>query len=130
MILALATRADTALTFRLPPAIDDSQTWMHSRRFLLAAVAIVASVLDLVLTQTILGIVAEITGSQLAEANPFMAPIVMSWWAWPLRVGIPLLAVIRDLRAGNYTLITTAAALYSAVVIWNTHILMSLQGVL
>ena len=50
----------------------------------------------------------------------------MTWWAWPLRVGIPALAVARDLKAKNYSLITTAAALYAAVVFWNTSILLSL----
>lgn len=123
LALAACTRIDTALTLELPPAIDDSLKWMHSRRRVIAIVAIVASVLDLVLTQTILTHVAGATGQQPAEANPFMAPIVMSWWAWPFRVGIPCLAVARDMRAGRYALITTAAALYSAVVIWNANML-------
>ncbi len=37
-----------------------------------------------------------------------------------------MLAVIRDLKAKNYGLITTAAGLYGAVVIWNTFMLLSL----
>ncbi len=49
--------------------------------------------------------------------EPAMASVVMTWW--PLRVGIPALAVSRDLRAKSYGLITTAAALYGLVVIWN-----------
>ena len=43
----------------------------------------------------------------------------MTWWAWPLRVGIPAIAVARDLRRGNYGLITLAAGLYGLVVVWN-----------
>lgn len=128
MILAACTRVDTALALALPPALDDSQAWMRSRRFVLAAVAVLASVLDLVLTQTILSVVAGRTGAQPAEANPFMAPIVMTWWAWPFRVGIPCLAIVRDLRAGNYALITTAAGLYGLVVVWNTNILLTIHG--
>lgn len=130
MILAACTRIDTGLTFRLEPALADSLAWMHSRRFVLAAVAVIASVLDLILTQTILTMVHGLPGAQPAEANPLMASVVMTWWAWPLRVGIPMLAVARDLRAGNYTLITTAAALYAAVVIWNTNMLITVQGAL
>lgn len=130
MILALSTRADTALTFRLADAVADSEAWMHSRRFVLAVVVVVASVLDLVLTQTILTMVHGLPGAQPAEANPLMAGVVMTWWAWPLRVGIPVVAITRDLRVGNYTLITFAAALYTTVVIWNTNMLVTVQGAL
>ncbi len=126
MILTTCTRIDTGLTLRLEPAVAEAQDWMHRRRLWLAAVALIASVLDLVLTQTILTIVADRAGVQPAEANPLMASVIMTWWAWPLRVGIPALAVARDLKAKNYSLITTAAALYAAVVIWNTSILLSL----
>ena len=91
MILAACTRFDTGMTFRLEPAIADSRDWMHRRRLWLAGVALGASVLDLVLTQTILTLVATRTGAQPAEANPFMASVVMTWWAWPLRIGIPAL---------------------------------------
>jgi len=82
-------------------------------------------VLDLLITQTILTIVNARTGVHLAEANPLMAPVVMTWWAWPIRVGIPALAVIRDLRRHNYGLITTAAALYGGVVVWNVAMWLS-----
>lgn len=126
MILAACTRIDTDLTFRLPPAITDSHAWMHSRRVWLATVVVLASVLDLVLTQTILSLVADRTGHQPAEANPLMAGVVMTWWAWPLRVGVPLAAVTRDLKQGNYSLITFAAALYGCVVVWNCAMLLSL----
>lgn len=126
MILAACTQIDTSLTMRLDPAVAESQDWMHRRRIWLASVALGASVLDLVLTQTILTLVADRTGAQPAEANPLMASVVMTWWAWPLRVGIPALAVVRDLRARNYGLITTASALYAAVVIWNTCLLLTL----
>ena len=119
MLLATCTRFDTGLTLRLEPAIADSEEWMRRRRAWLAGVALGASVLDLVLTQTILTLVATRTGVQPAEANPLMAPIVMTWWAWPLRVGIPALAVARDLRRRNYGLITIAAGLYGLVVVWN-----------
>ncbi len=123
MILATCTRIDTNLTFALEPAITESNTWMHNRRYWLATVVLIASALDLTLTQTILTLVAGQSGHQPAEANPLMASVVLTWYAWPLRVGLPALAVIRDLRAGNYGLITFAATLYSCVVIWNTHML-------
>ena len=126
MLLATCTRVDTGLTFRLEPAVADSEEWMQRRRLWLAGVALVASVLDLVLTQTILTLVATRTGVQPAEANPLMAPIVMSWWAWPIRVGIPALAVARDLRRRNYGLITLAAGLYGVVVVWNLFVLLRL----
>ncbi len=126
MILATCTRFDTSLTGWLEPAVAGSHHWMHRRRSWLAGVTLIASVLDLVLTQTILTMVADLPGIQPAEANPLMASVVMTWWAWPLRVGIPTLAVLRDLKANNYGLITTAACLYGAVVIWNTSILLSL----
>lgn len=126
MILAACTQIDTSLTMRLEPAVAESQDWMHRRRIWLASVALVASILDLALTQTILTLVADRTGAQPAEANPLMAAVIMTWWAWPLRVGIPALAVVRDLRARNYGLITTAAALYAAVVVWNTCLLLTL----
>jgi len=126
MILDTCTRIDTGLTLRLEPAVAESQDWMQRRRIWLASVALVASVLDLVLTQTILTLVAHRTGAQPAEANPLMGSVVMTWWAWPLRVGIPGLAVVRDLRARSYGLITTASALYAAVVIWNTCLLLTL----
>lgn len=126
MILAACTRADTELGVRLDQAFTDSTEWMRRRRIWLATVVIVASVLDLVLTQSILSLVADRAGDQPAEANPLMAGVVMTWWAWPLRVGVPALAVVRDLRAGNYGLITVAAGLYGCVVIWNTHMLWSI----
>ena len=127
MILAACTRADTALSYRLEDAFADSAAWMRRRRVWLATVVIVASVLDLVLTQSILAAVHDLPGHQPAEANPLMAGIVMTWWAWPLRVGIPALAVVRDLRAGNYGLITVAAGLYACVVTWNTHMLWAIS---
>jgi hypothetical protein len=123
VILAVCTRLDTGLTELLEPALADSERWMSQRRVWIAAVALLASALDLVLTQTILSLVADRTGAQPAEANPLMASVVMTWWAWPLRVGVPALAVIRDLRSRSYGLITTAATLYAGVVIWNTHML-------
>jgi len=126
MILAACTRIDTGMTVRLEPAMAESREWMHRRRRWIASVAMIASVLDLLLTQSILTIVANRTGAQPAEANPLMASVVMTWWAWPLRVGIPALAVARDLRARNYGLITTAATLYGAVVIWNAFMFLSL----
>jgi hypothetical protein len=119
MLLEACAHLDLELTNRLEPAFEDSRAWMQRRRRWLAGVTLGASVLDLVLTQTILTLVAARSGVQPAEANPFMAPLVMSWWAWPLRVGVPALAVLRDLHARNYGLITTAAALYGAVVVWN-----------
>jgi hypothetical protein len=119
MLLATCTRLDTGMTLRLEPAIADSEDWMRRRRRWLAGVALGASVLDLVLTQTILTLVATRSGVQPAEANPLMAGIVMTWWAWPFRVGIPAIAVARDLRRGNYGLITLAAGLYGLVVVWN-----------
>ena len=130
MILAACTRLDTELTFRLTEAFNDSLEWMRTRRLWIAAVVIVASVLDLVLTQTILTLVEGRLGEQPAEANPLMASVVMTWWAWPLRVGIPALAVIRDVRAGNYGLITTAAGMYGCVVVWNTNMLLTVEQVL
>jgi hypothetical protein len=123
VILAVCTRLDTGLTELLEPALADSERWMSQRRVWIAAVALLASALDLVLTQTILSLVGDRTGAQPAEANPLMASVVMTWWAWPLRVGVPALAVIRDLRSRSYGLITTAATLYAGVVIWNTHML-------
>jgi hypothetical protein len=126
MLLATCTRLDTGLTIRLEPAIAESEEWMHRRRRWLAGVALLTSVLDLVLTQTILTMVAARSGVQPAEANPLMAPIVMTWWAWPFRVGIPALAVARDLHRRNYGLITLAAGLYGVVVVWNLSMLLRL----
>jgi hypothetical protein len=126
MILAACTRLDTGLSLRLEPAVAESEEWMRRRRRWLAGVALGASVFDLVLTQTILTLVATRTGIQPAEANPLMAPIVMTWWAWPLRVGIPALVVARDLRRRNYGLITLAAGLYGLVVVWNLCVLLRL----
>jgi hypothetical protein len=125
-ILSACTRFDTGMTLRLEPAVADSRQWMHQRRLWLAGACIGASILDLVLTQTILTLVASRTGAQPAEANPLMASVVMTWWAWPLRVGIPVLAVTRDLRTKSYGLITTAAALYGLVVIWNLCLYLTL----
>jgi hypothetical protein len=126
MILAACTRFDTGMTVRLEPAVAESREWMERRRIWLAGVALGASVLDLVLTQTILTLVASRTGAQPAEANPLMASVVMTWWAWPIRIGIPALAVSRDLRNHRYGLITTAAALYGAVVVWNLCLYLTL----
>lgn len=126
MILTACTRLDTELTFRLEEASADSQAWMRSRRYWLAAVAIIASVLDLVLTQSILSAVAGLTGDQPAEANPLMASVVMTWWAWPLRVGVPFVAVLHDLKVGNFGVIAAAAGMYGCVVVWNTAIFLEL----
>lgn len=123
MLLAARSRIETELTYRLEPAVADSRAWMRRRHAWLAAVVLVTSILDLLLTQTILTLVADRTGHQPVEANPLMAPVVMTWWAWPLRVGIPALAVLRDLRTHHYGLITTAAGLYGLVVVWNAFML-------
>jgi hypothetical protein len=120
MLLAARARLDLELMTRLEPAIADSRAWMHRRRAWLAGVVVITSILDLLLTQMILSLVADRTGHQPAEANPLMASVVMTWWAWPLRVGVPAIAVLRDMRARSYGLMTTAAGLYGAVVIWNT----------
>ena len=126
MLLATCTRLDTGMSLRLEPAIAESEEWMHRRRRWLAGVALLTSVLDLVLTQTILTLVASRSGVQPAEANPLMASVVMTWWAWPVRVGVPALAVARDLHRGNYGLITLAAGLYGLVVVWNLFMLLRL----
>lgn len=86
-------------------------------RYPLAAAVVLFSVVDLLITQTILS-----ATSGHSEANPIMAPFVMSWWAWPIRVGIPIIAVARDLRKGNHDLILFAAALYGMVVAWNLSV--------
>lgn len=128
MLLDACTRIDTDLTCRLEPALADSRDWMQRRHVWLAGVVIVTSILDLLLTQTILALVADRTGHQPAEANPLMAPVVMTWWAWPLRVGIPALAVLRDLRTRSYGLITTAAGIYGLVVVWNAFMLLEVTA--
>jgi hypothetical protein len=126
MSLALATRFDTWLWF----SELESKEWMQQRRLWLAVMVVAASVADLYLTQSILTLVHGLSGHQPAEANPFMAGLVMTWWAWPIRVGIPCLAVVRDLRAGNYGLITFAAAVYSLVVVWNLGMLVQVEQLL
>jgi hypothetical protein len=104
-----------------------NQSWqaerdVHRYRWIVAALVVVFSCLDLYLTQTILTLVEHATGDAPSEANPIMAPIVLSWWAWPVRVGIPILAVLRDIRKQNYHLMLFAVALYGCVCIWNTHV--------
>jgi hypothetical protein len=129
VILATCTRIDTDLTFRLEEALVDSMEWMHLRRHWVIVVAIVASVLDLLLTQSILTIVGGLVNDPgRAEQNPLMAAVIMTWWAWPLRVGVPVVALLHDLKVKNYGVITAAAGMYACVVIWNTHILYSLRG--
>ena len=119
--MTLAQQADAWLTSRWVAWHPAMLSVMHRGRFLLAFLVVAFSVADLLLTQTILTMVEEITGETVGEANAFMAPIVMTWWAWPIRVGIPLIAVIRDLRHHEYTLMLTACLLYGAVVAWNTR---------
>ncbi len=89
-------------------------------RWYLAAAIIVFSVLDLLLTQTILTIVEANFGEQ-AEANPIMAPFVMTWWAWPIRIGVPCLIVARHLRGRCYNVMAFGALLFGAVVAWNSY---------
>ncbi len=86
-------------------------------KYPLAFLVIAFSVADLCLTQTILS-----ATSSHSEGNPFIAPFVMSWWAWPIRVGIPLLAVTRDLRRDNHELLLFAACLYGTIVAWNLSV--------
>jgi hypothetical protein len=106
-------------------------TWLtligHKYRYVLAFFVVVLSVADLLLTQTILTMVSGKTGTQPSEANVLMAPIIMTWWAWPLRVGIPLLIVVRDLRKNNHWLMFCGVILYSAVVAWNTYMYLLVQ---
>lgn len=102
--------------------------WLHTHRYLLAFLVLASSIADLLLTQSILSLVEEITGASVGEANALMAPIVMTWWAWPIRVGIPLLIVVRDLHKRNYSLMFTGVLLYGAVVAWNTHMYFLVRG--
>jgi hypothetical protein len=101
---------------------------LHDRRYLLAIAVVGFSFLDVLLTQTILTMAASQPGVHPGEANAFMAPIIMTWWAWPIRVGLPILALLRDFKTRNYNLILFAAFLYAVVVAWNTHMLMLVSG--
>lgn len=94
---------------------------LHRWRWGLALFVVLFSIADLLLTQSILTMVHG-RGMELSEANPVMDPVIMSWWAWPIRVGIPLVVVVRDLRRQNYNLMAFAFLLYGAVVAWNAYI--------
>lgn len=120
-MLSLTTRVDTWITFTWANLTQHVSELAHRWRYLLAFLVIAFSVADLLLTQTILTMVEGKTGVQPGEANALMAPIIMSWWAWPIRVGVPLLIVIRDLRRNNHQLMLAGVILYGAVVAWNTH---------
>ncbi len=113
----------TVLRARREDRLTSSYVWLRARRRWLAAIVIVTSVLDLVLTQTILAHAQALHGVEAAEANPMMSDLVMTWWAWPIRVGIPMLIVARGLRLGRYAVLAAATGVYGAVVIWNTYTL-------
>lgn len=121
MIDLACMRADAWMTSCWTVVHPKMLSAMHRGRFFLAFLVVALSVADLLLTQTILSMVEDITGDTVGEANALMAPIVMTWWAWPLRVGVPLIMVIRDLRQDNNWLMFFACTLYAAVVAWNTH---------
>ncbi len=121
MIATASQRADAWLSASWACSQSSILRAMHRSRFVLAFLILAFSVADLLLTQTILTMVHEITGETVGEANALMAPIVMTWWAWPIRVGIPLIVVVRDLRQRNYSLMLTGCLLYGAVVAWNTR---------
>lgn len=123
LVLRISTHVDTWMTWTWARLTQRAQSLAHRYRYLLAFLVIAFSVGDLLLTQTILSMVEHKTGVQPGEANALMAPIVMTWWAWPIRVGIPLLICIRDLRRKNYQLMLVGATLYAAVVMWNAHML-------
>lgn len=107
---------------------------LYRWRWWIVTYLVAFSVLDLLLTQHILTLVAGLTGEQPGEANPVMAPIVMSWWAWPVRVGIPLVIALADIRPSkvstNISHATFGALLYGGVVAWNCHQYALLQGAL
>lgn len=128
-LLWWCTRIDTATTLWWEDEIDRTRAGLARWRWPIAVGVILFSVADLAITQTILTMVHGMNAAP-SEANPIMAPIVMSWWAWPVRVGIPLLATIRDLRRGNHQLMAYAFLLYAAVVGWNLHVLNILGGTL
>lgn len=113
----------TVLRARRDNWLTSSHVWLRERRHWLAAVVVMTSVLDLVVTQLILRQAHTIHGVELAEANPVMSGVVMTWWAWPIRVGIPGLIVGRALRRGRYALLAAASGIYGAVVVWNTYLL-------
>lgn len=121
MIDTACMQTDAWLTSQWVDLRPKMNSVMHTGRYVLAFLVIAFSVADLLLTQTILTMVEGRTGVQPGEANALMAPIVMTWWAWPLRVGIPLIVVVRDLRKHNYNLMLCGCVLYGAVVAWNTH---------
>jgi Domain of unknown function (DUF5658) len=129
MLLSLARRFDITATYldlKFKVWSYRHVSWpLYRWRWWIVAYLVTFSILDLVLTQNILSLVASRTGQQPAEANPIMAPIVMSWWAWPVRVGIPLLIALADIRPSKVTTNISHAAfgaiLYGAVVAWNTH---------
>lgn len=119
---------DNQMTWAWWKAHDWGTRMGHKFRYVLAFLVVALSVADLVLTQTILTMVEGRTGVQPGEANALMAPIIMTWWAWPLRVGIPLIMIVHDLRKNNHWLMFVAVLLYGAVVAWNTHMLMIVQA--
>jgi hypothetical protein len=119
--LSAAQRFDIWLTCFWIDQEQQARRGLHRWRWVVAFFIVAFSVADLVLTQTILTAVESLTGDQPSEANPIMAPIVMSWWAWPVRIGIPVLAVIRDVKRQNYSLMAFAFLLYGAVVAWNSY---------
>lgn len=121
MFLAPAAWLSTNFDYAYLALADQIKAAAHRHRWLIAFLVVGFSIGDLLLTQTIL---TEIHGDprfSKGEANFLMAPIVMTWWIWPIRVGIPILAVIRDIRAKNYNLMLFAAVLYGAVCAWNSY---------
>lgn len=124
MIDAACMRTDAWLTAHWTLYQPRFLADLHASRFVLALAVVAFSILDLLLTQSILTMVEGRAGVQPGEANALMAPVVMTWFAWPIRVGIPIIAVVRDLVQRNYLLMWTGFLLYGVVVAWNTHMFM------
>lgn len=106
------------------PMILAPINWLHIRyayadlrdyRWLLAIGVIVFSALDLWITQSLLSLY-----DARSEGNPVMVHIIMTWFAWPIRVGVPLICVTRDLRRQRYELLLFAFTLYGTVIAWNS----------
>lgn len=127
-MIALSRRADAWMTARYITWLPRFKEELHESRYALFALVIVLSVLDLTLTQSILTMVEGLSGVQPGEANALMAPIVMTWWAWPIRVGVPAIIAFRDLRKKQYNLMFTGCLLYGAVVIWNAYMYLLVRG--
>jgi hypothetical protein len=105
---------------RFHQAMDLDREALLRLRVIAVAGLVILNITDLMITRHLLSMGA-------VEANPLMALFVAGGWGIVIKLALPMAIGVRNLRAplrrGVVLALCWMCVLYSAVVLWNGHVL-------